>query len=74
MDLVTNPALAEGYDRTSRKCRYTYSKAVEPFKQFTPVVLGLKKNGPYSKAINSQYVTVSLAIRNAASHSFSYIC
>jgi hypothetical protein len=54
MDLVTNPALAEGYDKTTRKCHYTYSKPVEPFKQFTPVVLGFKKNGQYTKAINSQ--------------------
>ena len=53
-DLLTNPIIADGYNKENGKCRYTYSNPIYPFKQFTPVVLGLKKNGPYSKAVNAK--------------------
>jgi len=54
MDLLSNPVIAEGYNKENGKCLYTYSKTVYPFKQFMPIVFGLQKNGPYTKAINAQ--------------------
>jgi len=54
VDLLTNPVIAEGYNKETGKCRFTYSKPIYPFKQFQPIGFGLQKNGPYTKAINSQ--------------------
>ena len=53
-DLLTNPVIAEGYNKENGKCRYTYSNPIYPFKQFLPVVFAFKKNGPYTKPINAQ--------------------
>ena len=49
------------YRENNKQCRLTLGKT--PYSMLSPVVYTLAKNGPYTKAINEQYLKFAIIIR-----------
>ena len=53
IDMFSYGLINSAYKENGNKCKLTLAK--EPISVFMPVVYGLTKNGPYTKAFDEQF-------------------
>lgn len=58
-DFLIYTVVSQTYYENSKKCVLTLAK--EPVAIFSPIAFTMKKNGPYTQAINEQYFSACIS-------------